>query len=60
MQVLGFIFVILKWLFSHRKLVGRLACCGVIFFGFFIGIIGILGFIVLLMLKKGMVKEEEE
>ena len=27
MQALGFIFVVLKWLFGQRRCLGRFACC---------------------------------
>jgi len=55
MQALGFIFVVLKWLFGQRKCLGRFACCVFPLGGIVIAILG-----VILLLLYSTRKSEEE
>jgi hypothetical protein len=52
MKALGYIFVVLKWIFGQRKCLGRCACCAVSFGGAISAILGFLGIILFLLYKR--------
>jgi hypothetical protein len=57
MQALGFLFVVLKWLFGQRRCLGRFACCILPLGGIVITILGVILF--LLFMMRGSEEEEE-